>query len=433
MYRVNTRRTQRWGALLLLLCWGIMSQMLHAQGVLWYPETDPTLPPTLDIDSLKQAGGPLYAIGHPADGKGPLWVWDNDVFTAAVTDDTGEPYVRRMVKHLRTDALLYARIPQWDTFRIYTPVPSLDALEGAVKRLAAGSGMDTARLFPFLAIGYIANGTGVIEYTDRQMLYAHPIAKTRAQMIGFIGKSVPEGWRIAGTNMLVHFRLQTKYHAGSLVEAEFWPEEPVKVLLPHRPAAPHIRVNDTDFSKGRLGLIQTISLEDLTKFHGHLCDGLVEGMLALQTGLYVLFPDSIIDRTDVRVVSRASPCLTDAAIYLTGGRYQYNSFFVSNEVPGVYIIQRISNGKAVAVARREGVKPVEIDQLGQLAVTGQLSACSLDRLRQIEDQYADDLLRTPARQLFRVEELPDYQWKPILKSDFIKTDILNKDQPKCHH
>jgi acetolactate decarboxylase len=38
---------------------------------------------------------------------------------------------------------------------------------------------------------------------------------------------------------------------------------------------PSLKVIDTDFSKGRLTNEQQITLSDVAKFHGHLCDGLV--------------------------------------------------------------------------------------------------------------------------------------------------------------
>lgn len=71
---------------------------------------------------------------------------------------------------------------------------------------------------------------------------------------------------------------------------------------------------DTDFSKGRLTQQQKISIKDLKKFHGHLCDGLVIGALAMQEAMKVLYPQQPIDRTNLRIVSKASPCLTDVAI-----------------------------------------------------------------------------------------------------------------------
>lgn len=95
-----------------------------------------------------------------------------------------------------------------------------------------------------------------------------------------------------------------------------------------------IRVVDTDFSKGRLGLEHEVRLQDVEKFHGHLCDGLVVGFLALEEGLKVLYPEGVVDRTNTRIVSKSAPCLSDVAMYLTGGRYQYNTFFVDNQIKG---------------------------------------------------------------------------------------------------
>lgn len=103
--------------------------------------------------------------------------------------------------------------------------------------------------------------------------------------------------------------------------------------------SPEIKVVDTDFSKGRLGLEHTINLTDLEKFHGHLCDGLVVGFLGLNEGLKQLYPNGVVDRTNTRIVSKSSPYLTDAAVYVTGGRYQFNTFYVDNTIEdGFYII-----------------------------------------------------------------------------------------------
>lgn len=192
--------------------------------------------------------------------------------------------------------------------------------------------------------------------------------------------------------------------------------------------SPSIKVNDTDSSKGRLGNIQVIELKDLVKFHGHLCDGLVEGFLALQQGLYTLYPDSLIDRTNTRIVSKPSPCLTDVAVYLTGGRYQFNTFYVSAEIEGLYIVQRIDNGKTVMVKRRPHIKPVIIDEMGSKAINGELSACELDTLRQHEDLYTRFLLQANPQDLFDVSEVSHFLWQPVCKNDFRKIDIINKNK-----
>jgi len=195
---------------------------------------------------------------------------------------------------------------------------------------------------------------------------------------------------------------------------------------------PIIRVLDTDFSKGRLALEHDINLQDLEKFHGHLCDGLVQGFLGIQEGLNVLYPEGIIDRTNTRIVSKSSPCLTDVAIYITGGRYQYNSFYVDNSIDnGFYIIQRKDNNRAVKVQMRPGIKPLEIDEMGAKAIQGILPPCDLEKLKYLEEKFATKLLSTEANDNFIVSELVNFKWNPVLKNDFIKTDILNKNKSKC--
>lgn len=194
---------------------------------------------------------------------------------------------------------------------------------------------------------------------------------------------------------------------------------------------PSIKVLDTDFSKGRLTNQQTITLEDAAKFHGHLCDGLVVGFLGLREALYKLYPDSIIDRTNTRVVSKSSPCLTDIGVYLTGGRYQFNSFYVSDSIQYAYIVQRIDYGKTFGVKLKSGVKPTAIDSLGTLANKGQLDACSIDTLHSMESKFTQTLLGSRPQDIFTVVEISNFIWRPVLQNTFIKTDILNKQKQKC--
>lgn len=192
-------------------------------------------------------------------------------------------------------------------------------------------------------------------------------------------------------------------------------------------SAQNQKVIDTDFSKGQLIHVQDIKYNDLVKFHGHSCDGLLEGMQALQLGLRALYPNGIVDRTNTRVVSNSSPCLTDAAIYLTGGRYQYNTFYVDNNIPGMYIIQRIDNGRTVVVSRNENVKPTNIDIMGKKAIAKELSYSQLRKLKQLEEEYAKKLRKSKPQSNFTVKELIGYAWNPLLNSTFVKTDIINKN------
>ncbi len=193
-----------------------------------------------------------------------------------------------------------------------------------------------------------------------------------------------------------------------------------------------VKVIDTDFSRGRLQNVQTITLDDAVKLHGHLCDGLVVGFLGLKETMYKLYTDSIIDRTNNRIVSKPSPCLTDIAIFMTGARYQYNTFYVSDSIKYQFIVQRIDNEKTYGVKLKSGLMPSAIDSLGKLAVKGDLDACGIDSLRKLESQFSSFLLSKNPQDLFIIEEIKNYKWVPVLKSNFLKTDVLNMKLKDCN-
>lgn len=193
-----------------------------------------------------------------------------------------------------------------------------------------------------------------------------------------------------------------------------------------------ITVNDTDFSKGKLGNIQKINLKDVAKLHGHECDGLVEGFIALNFGLKQLYPKGIIDRTNTRIVSKSSPCLTDVAIYITGGRSQYNTFYVDNSIEGLYVVHKIDNGKTISIKRKPKVKPAIIDEMGNKAIHGELTECELAELKKLENDYAKFLKKSKPEDLFEVYEMTTFTWQPKTET-YIKTDIINKNLPACNN
>lgn len=194
----------------------------------------------------------------------------------------------------------------------------------------------------------------------------------------------------------------------------------------------HLCVLDTDFSKGRLSNKQSITVEDVSKLHGHMCDGLILGFIGLREALYQLFPDSVIDRTNVRLVSKSSPCITDIAIYLTGGRYQFNTFYVNDTISYLYIVQRIDTGKTIGIKTVPNLVPPQIKELSALAVQGELDACGLDSLRNLEDDFILKLKSSKPTELFILTEIPSFNWESPLHNTYFKTDIINKNKPKCN-
>lgn len=196
-------------------------------------------------------------------------------------------------------------------------------------------------------------------------------------------------------------------------------------------AGPVLHVIDTDFSKGRLGQRHEIALDDVARFHGHLCDGLVAGFLAFDLAAKELFPEGVVDRTNLRLISIAAPCISDVAAYCGGGRIQYNTLWIDPGLKGFFVLQRLDNGQAVRVGFKPGVKPAIIGQMGNKAVARQLSPCGLDSLRALEDEFSAHMLASEPEDLFELEHLDSVKWNPPYVYPFVKTDVLNKDMPPC--
>jgi acetolactate decarboxylase len=118
------------------------------------------------------------------------------------------------------------------------------------------------------------------------------------------------------------------------------------------------------------------------------------------------------------------------AIYVTGGRTQYNTFYVDNTIDGFYVVQRIDNLKAILIKRKPNVKPAIIDELGNKAINGELNECELEILKKLEDEYSKFLKKSKPKDLFEIVELSNFTWQPKIET-YTKTDIINKNKSTC--
>ena len=194
---------------------------------------------------------------------------------------------------------------------------------------------------------------------------------------------------------------------------------------------PSFKVLDTESSHGRYSReYKQIKFEDLVKFHGHACDGLYRGTYALSVALRMFFPDGIVDRTDLRAVSRNSPCLGDAVSYLTGARVRFGTQDVRNE-PGVwYILQKISTLEAVYVYEEKGFFPEEISKIeySLSELSREQLPNRLNELKEKQDFWVrNTLLCTRPSEHYFAKKL-DYKWIDVpYANKGVRTDILFKD------
>jgi acetolactate decarboxylase len=381
----------------------------------------------------------VFAMGPYDKMKGEITVVDGKPFHASAFEE-GKAVVSQSWD-VRSPFFVYSNVKDWEVFDLSGSLTSVQDIQEKVAALAIEKGYDVKEPFAFRIAGEIDKMTlHIVTPRNPEVEGYKPDIKSQkfdlknadGQLIGFYSENHQGIFTGSKSFVHVHFLKDDQTMMGH-VDKILTGEKTLKLYLPKKqyPIKTEIKVNDTDFSKGRLGNIQTIDLDDLVKFHGHLCDGLVVGHLALQRALQELYPEGTIDRTNTRIVSKPSPCLTDVAIYTTGARYQFNTFYVSDALDGLFTVQRLDTGKAVSVKMNNGVKPNEINTLGAKAVKGELSPCDLEKLKQLEDDFSEKLLSTDPEANFTITDVTDFEWNPELKNDYIKTDILNKDKPKC--
>jgi formylmethanofuran dehydrogenase subunit E len=174
-----------------------------------------------------------------------------------------------------------------------------------------------------------------------------------------------------------------------------------------------------------------ISLKDLARMHGHLCDGLVISFVELKAALQRLFPDGVVDRTDLRIVSKNGPCWMDAAAWLTGARINFQTLRVDAAVGDGFIVQKISTGETWEVRLRPEVFPAPLAALEKrirdLRASGQpVDPAEVDRFEEMANALIRHLLNTPPAELLSLTERPAYRFQ---FNDLYggRGDIINRD------
>lgn len=196
-----------------------------------------------------------------------------------------------------------------------------------------------------------------------------------------------------------------------------------------------IIVLDTDTGLGRYSLhTKEIGLKDLARIHGHLCDGLVISYIEIKAVLDKLFPDGVVDRTDLRAVSKNGPCWVDAASLMTGARINFQTLRVDATIGDGFIIQRVSTGEAYDVHLKPGIFTAEQAQLEskmrKLRSQGQpVTAEDIDNVEQMGEALSRKLLNLPQEEILVIKALPEYKF---VFNDMLgnRGDIINKNMPR---
>lgn len=221
--------------------------------------------------------------------------------------------------------------------------------------------------------------------------------------------------------------------AGPITIKDVTPEWYFPEWLGTSPHAPSFQVRDTTNKYGRYAkTTKIITIKDLIKFHGHFCGGLVESAGALRMAFDRLFPDGVIDRTDLRLISNNSACGGDVAVYLTGARLRFASHHIDNALKeSEFVVQKVSTGDTVRVRVRPEAYPTEVRNQMKKIESGKFTSRDLDRFQELQWDYARRLITRPLQESFMVEKVSDYQWpEPICKDLGKRRDNDYKNAPE---
>ncbi len=199
-------------------------------------------------------------------------------------------------------------------------------------------------------------------------------------------------------------------------------------------ALPTFQVLDTRSAQGRLDpRVKTVTVADLVLAHGHACDGLLRGVWAMRALADVAFGDAPIDRSDLLVVSKNSPCLGDVAAYLTGGRARFGTHRLDDSLGVGFQLQRLSSREAWEVREERGFFPANIVAWEADFLKGERSASQLRELLAVHeaaqwDWVREVLLASAPHEHYAARRLADFN-PPAPLHEARRTDTVNRLVP----
>jgi formylmethanofuran dehydrogenase subunit E len=197
------------------------------------------------------------------------------------------------------------------------------------------------------------------------------------------------------------------------------------------PGLPGFEVIDTRSAQGRLDpRPKKVTIADLVLFHGHACDGLLRGAWAMRALADVAFGKAPLDRSDLLVVSKNSPCLGDVAAYLTGGRARFGTHRLDDSLGVGFQVRVLSSGEIWEVLEEPGFFPALI-AAWEAALLGDIPEPDKRELLAVHEAAQWDwvrraLLPSAPAEHYGVRRLDRLDLPPALL-DARRTDTVNRD------
>ena len=157
------------------------------------------------------------------------------------------------------------------------------------------------------------------------------------------------------------------------------------------------------------------TIEDIVRFHGHMCPGLAMGIRAAELGLREVGQHS--SDEEVVALTETDMCGVDAIQYLTGCTFGKGNLIHLDYGKNAYTFIRRSDGKAVRISARPGAFYRGPEHRELSAKVRNESATEEERAR-YKEQRADRIeaiLQAPEEELYAVEDVQDAEIPPVAR------------------
>jgi len=148
------------------------------------------------------------------------------------------------------------------------------------------------------------------------------------------------------------------------------------------------------------------TLDQVVRFHGHMCPGLAMGIRAAEVALDEIGGHSVDE--EVVAIVETDMCGVDAIQFLTGCTFGKGNLVHHDFGKNVYTFIRRSDGKAVRISTRSGdwgEPDPEWEALFAKVRAGEVSAQERQRFGTLHRQRSDRVLNAPLDDLYEVREV----------------------------
>ena len=153
-------------------------------------------------------------------------------------------------------------------------------------------------------------------------------------------------------------------------------------------------------------MIDQHTLDDVARFHGHMCPGLAMGIRAAEVALKEIGPHSADE--EVVTIAETDMCSVDAIQFLTGCTFGKGNLLHRDFGKNAYTFLRRSDGRAVRVSTPPGgwnaVGEEWAELLGRIRA-GTSGPEDRDRFAQLQTRRSEQILAAPLNELYDVRPI----------------------------